>query len=272
MQAAGAENADSSQPPRLRPPADCGRCAREKPGRRQRSRLRQRSCHAPRRRLAAAAMNTVACARAISSGKWKGGVNPGARGLLTSLQAACSNLPSPGASPAPANRSSTADGAMAPDRICTLPESGANRASEPPPRATGWWSRNHRRRCTEASSRRLRAPGSPGPPPPPSPAAPETPPADAPQQPPRAQVSSTARPTTSSVPAGDSGQPRTSPASSPQRSASNRRDDVPPESLIEPPGRRLVGHRQQDGQRPVGEWFRTASSSDTPSTVTRTSP
>lgn len=169
MQAAGADNADSCQPPGFAPLRIAGATPRETSTattiRRPEALLSRRG-----RRVAAASMNTVDCARAISSGKWKGGVNPGARGLLTSLQAACSNLPSPGASPAPAKpveHCGRRDGARS-----HLHAPGVGRQPgrrEPPPRATGWWSRNHRRRCTEASSRRLGAPGSPHRPQPPSP-------------------------------------------------------------------------------------------------------
>ena len=71
-----------------------------------------------------------------------------------------------------------------------------------------------------------------------------------PQQPACAQLSSTVRRTTSSVPAAaNSSQPRT--VAGVQRPAVrlDRRDDIPLEPLIEPLGRRLVGHRQHLGSR-----------------------
>ena len=73
-----------------------------------------------------------------------------------------------------------------------------------------------------------------------------------PQQPPHAHLSTTRRTTLSVPAAAESSQPRTSPASSAQRSASIGATTLHLQPLVEPLGGRLVGDRQQDGQRQLG--------------------
>ena len=73
-----------------------------------------------------------------------------------------------------------------------------------------------------------------------------------PQQPPHAHLSTTRRTTLSVPAAAESSQPRTSPASSAQRSASIGATTLHLQPLVEPLGGRLVGDRQQDGQRQPG--------------------
>ena len=132
-----------------------------------------------------------------------------------------------------------------------------------------------------AAARRLRtASYSPGTPPPPSLDAPDTQPADVP---PAAGCSRLHRQAHDVVRPRRrlSSQPRTSPASTRPVIRPYRSQDVPLEPLIEPLGRRLVGHRQQNGQRELGRTRaavaprrsrRRARQSSAPSTVIRISP